>query len=164
MHWTAPILVVLAACSHQAKVSEVARTSAPPMTATPTSDSASIRNIVDSLDNSIITALLHKDTEGVLKAYASDAIDVRDGRIVGVDTVRARLNSADRTITKFDHQTVRFYATGDLAVQVSTAAQVVELKGRPAAHVTGVFVAVYRRQLDGSWKTEIFAPSRNMVK
>ena len=163
MKWAVSMLSVLAACGQQAKVPEVARTSTPATTITPTSDSASIRHIVDSLDHSIITALLHKDSEGVLKAYAPDAIDVRRGRIAGIDTVRALLNSADRSITKFDYQTERFYASGDLAVQVATADQVVKFKGKPPAHLTGAFVGVYRRQPDGAWKTEIFSPSPKMA-
>lgn len=149
------LLLLAAAC----------RSSSPPgshaQTGGPAADSATIHRIVDSLDGVFRSAWERKDVDAVASLYAGDVFTIRDGQISrGREGLRAALAKAMPALKRIDFKPIAFYASGDLAVESAEYTQYWQPANKPSFQVSGVYTDVFRRQPDGSFKTQVFISTK----
>jgi uncharacterized protein (TIGR02246 family) len=142
-------LVLLAACA-----SEPQKPAPPPDTRK--ADEAAIR--AASADWS--KAAQARDLDKTLSYYSEDAIYmVNDGALVrGKDSLRMawqpELASPGTTLT-WETTSVEVARSGDIAYEYGTYTQVTEEKKGKPKEEKGKYVAVWKKQRDGSWKVAV---------
>jgi uncharacterized protein (TIGR02246 family) len=124
-------------------------------------DSVAIQPIVDSINGVFREALARKDVDALTNIYASDVLRIQDGDTSrGREGLREGIRKALPALKSIDFRPISFYASGDLAVEAAVYTQYWEPAGKPPFQVSGVYTEVFRRQRDGSWKTQIFTTTK----
>ena len=106
-----------------------------------------------------IDAAKRKDLDSVMRIYADDVIYIVPGfqDLRGNSAVEAMeaetLVSADVLDAKHSTESLRVF--DDLAYELGTVIGPVRQKGETAQTVTFHYMATWRRQPDGSWKTQV---------
>jgi uncharacterized protein (TIGR02246 family) len=127
----------------------------------PAPDLAAIESSIRSLDKDWAAAAAAKDLDKSTAFYADDGqmFSAVAPPAVGKDAVRktwAGLMSApDFVSLTFEPTAVHVAAAGDMAYELGTyEIGMKDKKGKPALE-KGVYVVIWKKQADGSWKVEV---------
>jgi uncharacterized protein (TIGR02246 family) len=128
-------------------------------------DLAAIETSIRSMDKDWSTAAGMKDLDKATQYYADDAqlFGVGAPPAAGKDAIRKvwanLLTSPDYEVLTFAPTAVHVAAAGDMAYETGSYELVMkDKKGKPASQ-KGVFVVVWKKQVDGSWKVEVDSAS-----
>jgi uncharacterized protein (TIGR02246 family) len=151
-------LLLCAAC---AKTDAGGADTAAPAAATPAAapvDLASVRQRIDSANAAFEVALTKNDADAIAAAYADDAVSMMantpawKGKAAIRDGGKAMSEVVSITSAKF-HTDEVFPAGNDMVIEVGSYDFMVQPKGaKAAAPDKGKYMAVWKRQADGSWK------------
>jgi len=133
----------------------------------PAPDLGAIEANIRKMDKDWAAAAGLKDLEKATQYYAGDAqlFGVGAPPAAGKDAVRKVWNnlfsSPDYEVLSFAPTTVNVAAAGDIAYETGTYELVMkDKKGKPVSQ-KGVYVVVWKKQADGSWKVEVDSASAN---
>lgn len=131
----------------------------------PAPDLAAIESNIRNLDKDWSAASAAKDVDKATMHYADDGelFGVGAPPAVGKDTIRkvwgGLLTSPDYVSLTFAPTSVHVADAGDMAYDLGTYELVMkDKKGKPTS-AKGVYVVVWKKQADGSWKVEVDSAS-----
>jgi ketosteroid isomerase-like protein len=152
-------LAVLAACTAKEarRTDSAAGSAAPTLAGAPAPDANAVKQAVDASNARFVAATLKSDTVGMTGEYTDDAI-LQPGDMKPA-TGRASIAhtwaqfAAVETPTAFTINPQDIIVAGDYAIQVGSYDYTARLKkGGKSRHDIGKFLAVFKKQPDGSYK------------
>jgi uncharacterized protein (TIGR02246 family) len=132
-----------------------------PATVAPSStgdaDPSAVRRAIDSANAQVVNALKQGDAAATAAVYADDAISMPPDQpaLRGRDAIRKSMEKflSGTTVKNPTLTTVDVIVSGDIAVETGTQDGTMQPKsGGGAVSAKGKYLAVYKRQPDGSWK------------
>jgi uncharacterized protein (TIGR02246 family) len=131
----------------------------------PAPDLGAIESNIRSLDKDWAAAAAAKDLEKSTAFYADDSQMFAPGvpPAVGKDSVRKTwsglLTAPDFVSLSFVPTSVQVAQAGDMAYELGTYEIVMKDKKGKSTPQKGVYVVVWKKQADGSWKVEVDSSS-----
>jgi len=149
------IVAAVAACAPEAGTTRTEAES-PGTLATPTTDPAAVRRMIDSSNTLLVAALTKEDAAGLNAFYAPDAVMMMSNMPAWKGQSEIQTNVA-KMFADVDLKDVKFTTenvevSGDLAVETGTYVMTVIPKGAPPMPDEGKYITVWKRQADGTWK------------
>ncbi|MCH7771794.1 MAG: DUF4440 domain-containing protein [Bacteroidetes bacterium] len=114
-------------------------------------DKAALNKLLEEWDMNVKAG----NFEAQAESYTDNAIRMEEGVIVGKEAIRNSFKTfhEEFNITKCDNKAEDIRVSGDLAViRGSFSGTFVPKDGGEPIHPKSLWVAVFERQLDGSWK------------
>ena len=148
-------LAALAACATEADDKRTEAES-PGTLATPATDPAAVRRVIDSVNAVVVEALTKEDAATQSALYAPDGMVMMSSMPAwkGKADIETKLKEMydgwDFKDVKLTVQDVD--VAGDLAVETGTYSMTMVPKGAKAMADNGKYITVWKRQPDGSWK------------
>lgn len=148
----AAMTVLAVACATQPSAEELAQKE----TAAAAAMADSARAMIDAANARAAAAINANDVAAWAEAYADDAIVMQPdepawrGKADLVARATAMLQAVSLSNVKFTTQDVM--ASGDLAVETGAFSWTLTPKGGKPMDQAGKYVAVWKKQADGSWK------------
>ena len=145
-----------AACSTKETASRPDSTPPAAATIASTTDPAALRRFLDSAQTRYSTAATSADVPTLNSFYSDDAIvmppnaKAMRGR-AEVDKGNADMVTAMK-VTALKLATSDLVTSGDVAIETGTYDQTLQPKTGKAIHDVGKYVAIWKKQADGSWK------------
>jgi uncharacterized protein (TIGR02246 family) len=131
----------------------------------PAPDLGAIESNIRSLDKDWAAAAAAKDLDKSTSYYADDGQMFAPGAppAVGKDSVRKTwsglLTAPDFVSLTFAPTSVQVAQAGDMAYELGTYEMVMKDKKGKSTPQKGVYVVVWKKQADGSWKVEVDSSS-----
>lgn len=129
--------------------------------AMPAADQARARKAIDEANAKSLQTWKDGDAAGFASLFAEDAVamTLNHANVKGrrqIQDLRAQtvksIKLVDGTIT-----TEQFDVSGDLAYEIGSFSYKLQPVSRPAQSLSGRYLAVWKRQKDGSWKIQVHA-------
>ena len=149
----AAVVLIAAACTPKGETAlkDSAATAAPPVV-----DAAAVRQAIEQANASFTQAVKQGDTVGMVANYADDAVMMMEGTPAwhGRSEIAKQIIAAFKPMKGADVKltTSQVDIGGDYAIETGTYETTVSPPGGKPATEKGKYVAVWKKQADGSWK------------
>lgn len=129
--------------------------------ATPAVDPAKVRKAIDEGNARSLQTWKAGDMAGFAGLFADDAVamTLNHANVTGRQQIQDLRAKTVKSVKLLDGKinTEKFDVSGDLAYEVGSFTYTLQPVGRQAQTISGRYLAVWKRQKDGSWKIQVHA-------